>query len=68
MSCKECYWCKQEIPLGSERVCCNKNSENYNKIFPEEEASERNCELAETKQAVDYREMTAWEFAVKYYM
>ncbi len=68
MSCKECYWCKKETPLGSKRVCCNENSPNCNKVFSEQEASKRGCELAETQQAVDYREMTAWEFAAKYYM
>ena len=68
MTCKECYWCKQETALSQKRVCCNENSENYNEVFPEDEAETSSCEYAETKQAVDYREMTAWQFAARYYM
>ena len=33
MVCKECYWCALNKPIGNEMVCCNQESENYNKIF-----------------------------------
>ena len=68
MVCKECYWCTLNHALGREMVCCNQESENYNKIFTEEEAKTIGCENAETRREVDYKNMTAWEFASKYYM
>lgn len=68
MKCNECYWCTLNHALSNEKVCCNEKSENYNKLFPKEEAENRGCELGETKIAVDYRNMTAWEFASRYYM
>lgn len=68
MKCSDCYWCKLCHALSNEKVCCNSESENYNKIFPKEEAENMGCEAGETRQAVDYRNMTAWEFASKYYM
>jgi hypothetical protein len=33
MKCNECYYCTLNKPLGSEKVGCNQESENYNKIF-----------------------------------
>lgn len=68
MKCNECYWCALDSALSNERVCCNQESKNYNKIFTEEETETMDCEDAETKQAVDYRNMTPWEFASRYYM
>lgn len=68
MNCKDCYWCALECAIRSDRVCCNQESENYNKVFSEEEARQMGCEYAETEQAVDYRTLTPWQFASKYYM
>lgn len=68
MTCEECYWCQPEAALGESMVCCNKDSEFYLKVFPKEEVTKRGCDLAETQQAVDYRELTPWQFASKYYM
>ena len=68
MKCSECYWCTLNHKLSDEKVCCNQESKNYNKIFTKEETETMNCEDAETKQAVDYRNMTPWEFASRYYM
>lgn len=68
MKCSECYWCELNHPLSNEKICCNQESENYNMLFPKEEANDRGCEHGESREAVDYRNMTAWEFASKYYM
>ena len=68
MKCNECYWCTSNKPLNDERVCCNKESENYNKIFTEVEPTTMECEDAESEEAVDYKHMTPWNFALKYYM
>ena len=69
MNCNECCWCKYNNANEKDenKVCCNRDSENYNKIFTEEEAENMTCELAETQRAVDYRQMTPWQFASKYY-
>lgn len=37
-------------------------------VFTNEVAEQMECEDAETQQAVDYRNMTPWQFASKYYM
>lgn len=66
MECKECYWCKSNKSLSQENRCCNKESPNYNEIVSEFEKD--GCEYSETEQAVDYKNMTAWQFASKYYM
>jgi len=68
MKCKECYWCTLNHALSDEYVCCNKESDNYNKLFTEQEIETMDCDDAETEQAVDYRNMTPWNFASKYYM
>lgn len=68
MKCSECYWCSLNHALSDYKVCCNQESKNYNKIFAKEETETMDCEDAETKRAVDYRSMTAWEFASRYYM
>ena len=68
LTCNECYWCSSNDSLSDDMVCCNQKSENYNKIFSEEESKTKNCEHAETEQAIDYFRLTPWEFASKYYM
>lgn len=68
MKCSECYWCALNHALSDKVVCCNEKSSNYNQLFPKEEREIMGCDEGETKQAVDYRNMTAWEFASKYYM
>ena len=68
MKCNECYWCTLNHATSTDVVCCNQESENYNKIFSKEVAEQMECEDAETQQAVDYRNMTPWQFASKYYM
>lgn len=67
MDCKGCYWCESNNALGEEKVCCNEKSMNYNQVFTKERLEKSGCEYGETKQAVDYRNMTAWEFASRYY-
>ena len=68
MKCNDCYWCARNSANDENFVCCNQESENYNKILTEEETEITTCEYAETQQAVDYRNMTPWQFASKYYM
>jgi len=68
MKCNECYWCALNSSFDNKRVCCKQDSENYNKIFTKEETEVTECKDAETKQAVDYKNMTPWEFASRYYM
>lgn len=69
MKCNECYWSELNNPFDvNKRCCCNQKSENYNKIFTGEEIELMDCEDGETKQAVDYANMTPWEFASRYYM
>lgn len=67
MNCKDCFWCTLNNSYSSNKVCCNRNSKNFNKIFTSEEINNMICEDVETEQAVDYRNMTAWQFANKYY-
>ena len=62
------YFKPHNHALSDKGVCCNEKSSNYNQIFPKEEMDIMGCDEGETKQAVDYRNMTAWEFASKYYM
>lgn len=68
MKCSECYWCKLNHALSDKKVCNNQKSENYNIVFPKEEAENRGCDHGETRDAVEYRTMTPWEFASKHYM
>ena len=68
MKCKECYWCTLNNALSNKKVCCNQKSKNYNKILTNEEIETFICEDAETKEEIDYRTMTPWEFASRYYM
>ena len=68
MKLSECYWCTLSHAISDEAICCNEKSENYNKPFSKQERDIRGCENGETKQAVDYQNMTAWEIASRYYM
>lgn len=68
LNCSDCGWCHLIHATSDEKVCCNDRSEKYNETSSKEEASERGCEEGETRQAIDYHNMTAWEFASKYYM
>ena len=68
MNCTECYWSALNTATGSDRVCCNKDSEHYNKVIPAEDAARDGCAHGETEQAVDYRRLNPWQFACKYYM
>ncbi len=68
MKCSECYWCTLNHALSDEAVCCNEKSKNYNQLFSKQEREIRGCDEGQTRREVDYRNMTAWEFASKYYM
>lgn len=68
MRCHECCWSALNAATGTDRVCCNRLSTNYNRIISADAAAREGCEHGETRQAVDYRTMTPWEFACKYYM
>ncbi len=68
MQCSECYWCTLNHALSDEVVCCNEKSENYNKVFPKDQCNTQGCESGQTKQEIDYWNMTPWQFASKYYM
>ena len=68
MSCIDCYWSALNSGTSSDRVCCNKESEHYNEVISKEDAKKSGCDAGESEQAVDYRNLTAWDFAVKYYM
>lgn len=65
MNCSECYWCNANL---KKMTCGNPESENYNKSFSKDKIENMGCNAGETKKAVDYKNMTAWEFASKYYM
>lgn len=67
MKCNECYYCVLNKPSGSEKVCCNQESENYNKIFTKKEIETMECKDVETKQAINYRNRHLG-FASHYYM
>ncbi len=68
MKCKNCGWCYLNSALSTDKVCCNPESINYNNIISEEQIEESGCDKGETIEAIDYKNMTAWEFASKYYM
>ncbi|KAI4445303.1 hypothetical protein C823_007810 [Eubacterium plexicaudatum ASF492] len=68
MNCRDCYWSKTNNILTDEEICCNENSSYYNQIISTEKVEQNGCENGETKQTVDYKNMTAWEFASRYYM
>lgn len=68
MECAECYWSAPNTATGSGRVCCNKDSPRYNEVIPKDETARTGCGQGESEQAVDYRTMTPWQFACKYYM
>lgn len=68
MRCIECYWSSLNTVGGSARVCCNKDSDHYNRVLSKEDAERDGCDSGESEQAVDYRRLNAWEFAKKYYM
>ena len=68
MKCSECGWSAPNKATGSERVCCNKGSGRYNEVMNKETAEHTGCEQGESQQAIDYRNMTPWDFACKYYM
>lgn len=68
MKCSECYWCVLNKATSDEMICCNQESDNYNKIFTQEETEISECEDAETEREVDYKNMNAWQFASKWYM
>ena len=68
MRCIDCYWSALNKATSSDRVCCNTESKHYNEIISKEDAKKNFCEDGESEQAVDYRRLNAWEFAVKYYM
>lgn len=67
MKCVECYWLAKNSTIGLDMVCCNKKSGNYNKIFSKEDVEKSGCDCGESKEAVDYRTLTPWQFASKYY-
>lgn len=67
MRCCDCYWAMLNFAGSTDRVCCNKKSENYNKVFSEEELKKSGCGCGESEVAIDYRTLTPWEFAKKYY-
>lgn len=67
MKCKECYWCVLNHLLSNEKVCCNEKSENYNILFPKEEASSRGCEYAESIEMVEYRSTNPMELSYRGY-
>lgn len=68
MDCIECYWSAPDTAAGTGRVCRNRDSGRYGKTIPAADAGRAGCEKGETEQAVDYRTMTPWQFACKYYM
>lgn len=68
MNCNDCYWCVLNHTPSNTFVCCNEKSNSYNQIFQKEDIKTKSCNNGETRQAVDYRNMTAWQFASKYYM
>ena len=75
LNCSECYWCAlgpnatdDHIHDNIEKVCLNGDSEHCRVKFKRKESFNRGCEHGETREAIDYKNMTAWEFANKYYM
>jgi len=68
MKCKECFWCALNTAIGRDHVCCNKESKHYNSLLTESQINQDACDSAETEQAHDYKTLTPWQFASKYYM
>ena len=68
MSCIGCFHCALNTPLKENMVCCNQDSEHYNKVFSKEDAKNNDFDCFETKRSYDYKHMNAWDFASKYYM
>jgi len=68
MKCSECYWCALNYALSDKVVCCNEKSKNYNQIFSKQERKIRGCDEGQIRREVDYKNITALEFASKYYM
>ena len=68
LTCEDCYWCGPVLDSDSKKRCCNQSSANCDRVFSLEEAKIMECDDAETERAVDYRNMTAWQFASKYYI
>lgn len=67
MKCNKCYWCEENCAFSKDMICCNEDSENYSKLFPKEKLENYGCEKGETEEEFDYRNMTPWKFASKYY-
>lgn len=59
MNCIECYWSAPNKATGSDRVCCNKDSEHYNEVITKEEAERNGCGHGESEQAVDYHRLNS---------
>lgn len=68
MNCCECYYSKLNHGLSKEKICCNQESSNYNRIFQEYECVNCGCDKGVSTEEFDYKNMTAWQFASKYYM
>lgn len=68
MTCSECIWCALNSPARPDRICCNVKSPNYNQTIPALLTDEMGCDAGESKREHDYRNMTPWQFASKYYM
>ncbi len=67
MRCAECYWAVLNSAVSIDMVCCNIKSPNYNKILGKEGNERFECNCGESQEAVDYRTMSPWDFASKYY-
>ena len=69
MNCADCFWIRRAFNAAAkkEMVCCNEKSENFNKLFAKDALKEAGCDCGESQIAGDYRTMTAWDFASKYY-
>ena len=68
MSCLDCRSCaNNNIAVNTDKVCCEPMSPRYNKVVTAEMASRLSCPLEETQQAYDWRNMSPWDFANKYY-
>ena len=68
LSCIECRHCSAcETADGHRKTCGNPLSPRYNQVMTEDMAGRISCDMQETQQAYDYRHLTPWEFANKYY-
>lgn len=69
MNCLDCLHCEGgDGPVAADKTCKNSASPNHGAVMSWDDAAKASCGGFESRVAHDYATMTAWDFAVKYYM